>query len=77
MAKLFPLFEPSDTLVRDCLIVFAIGVVYKLLFIVLFLSRTANASRALPAETFGRPVLAVPSSELTAAGPAPAGKDAV
>jgi hypothetical protein len=75
MAKLFPLFEPSDTLARDCLIVFAIGVVYKLLFIALFLSRTANASRAPPAE--GGPVSVGPASESTAAGPARAAAEAV
>ncbi len=50
MAKIFPLFEPSDTLARDCLVVFAIGVVYKIIFIMIFLVRTANASRTLPAE---------------------------
>ena len=75
MAKLFPLFEPSDTLARDCLIVFAIGVVYKLLFIALFLSRTANASRAPPAE--GGMISARPAPESTAAGPVRAGADAV
>jgi hypothetical protein len=37
-------------LARDCLIVFAIGIVYKILFIMIFLGRTANASRNLPAE---------------------------
>ena len=35
---------------RDCLIVFAIGVVYKLIFVFLFISGTANASRTVPAE---------------------------
>ncbi len=70
MAKLFPLFEPSDTLARDCLIVLAIGVVYKVLFIALFLARTANASRALPAE--GGPAPAVPRSESKADSEVPA-----
>ncbi len=72
MAKLFPLFEPSDTLARDCIVVLAIGIVYKLLFVALFLSRTANASRAPPAEG-GSPAPA----EAEAAGPARAAAEAV
>ncbi len=51
MSLLFPLFEPSDTLARDCLIIFAIGVAFKLLFFVLFFARTANATLAPPAPT--------------------------
>ena len=50
LAKTFPLFAPTDTLMRDCLVVFAIGVVYKLIFVFLFISGTANASRTVPAE---------------------------
>jgi hypothetical protein len=49
MARIFTLFEPSDTLARDCLVIFAIGVAYKLLFVALFLARTANGSRSAPA----------------------------
>ncbi len=49
LSLLFPLFEPSDTLARDCLIVFAIGVAFKLLFFVLFFARTANATLVPPA----------------------------
>ena len=49
LAKFFPLFAPTDTLARDSLIVFAIGVAYKLVYVALFLSRTANAGRTPPA----------------------------
>ena len=49
LSLVFPLFEPSNTLARDCLIIFAAGVVFKLLFVALFLSRTANATLAPPA----------------------------
>ncbi len=49
MSLLFTLFEPTNTLARDCLIIFACGVVFKLLFFVLFFARTANATLAPPA----------------------------
>ncbi len=49
MAPTFPLFEPSETLARDMLIVLATGIVYKLLFVALFVLRTANATPTPPA----------------------------
>ncbi len=49
MSLLFTLFKPSNTLARDCLIIFAIGVAFKLLFFVLFFARTANATLVPPA----------------------------
>ena len=67
MAKIFPLFEPTDTLARDCLIVFAIGVAYKLLFVALFLAGTANASRNAPPAADGGEG---DSAAAAAAGPA-------
>ncbi len=48
MSLLFPLFEPSNTLARDSLIVFAIGITFKLLFFVIFFARTANATLLPP-----------------------------
>ena len=56
MSLLFTLFEPSDTLARDCLIIFAIGVAFKLLFVVLFFARTANATLVPPAPAFPTPL---------------------
>jgi hypothetical protein len=70
MARIFTLFEPSDTLARDCLVIFAIGVAYKLLFVAVFLARTANSSRAARRRPAAAPAARAPvDSDLEAAAP--------
>ncbi len=48
LSQTFTIFEPSDTLGRDMLIVFGIGAVYKLLFAALFVAKTRGGSPPAP-----------------------------
>ena len=48
LSQTFTIFEPSDSLGRDLLIVFGIGAVYKLLFTVLFVLKTRGGSPPAP-----------------------------
>jgi hypothetical protein len=48
LSQTFTIFEPSDTLVRDMLIVFGIGATYKILFALLFLVKTRGGSPPVP-----------------------------
>ena len=49
LSQTFTIFEPSDTLARDMLIVFGIGATYKILFALLFLAKTRGGSPPAPA----------------------------
>ena len=48
LSQTFTIFEPSDTLGRDMLIVFGIGATYKILFALLFLAKTRGGSPPAP-----------------------------
>ncbi len=48
LSQTFTIFEPSDTLGRDLLVLFGIGAVHKLLFAALFLAKTRGGSPPAP-----------------------------